>query len=89
VGLALCRTATNRESYYVAGVVLAAVYVVGYFAWHVTGHGGFLPGREPLLHGVSPLENVIIHLTGDPCAMVAKGTELAMGAVLAALYLRD
>jgi hypothetical protein len=89
VGLALSRNAPNRDPYYVAGMLLAIVYVVGYFAWHFTGHGGFLPGREPLLHGLSPLENVIAHLTGDPWAAIAKGTELAMIAVLGVLYFRD
>jgi hypothetical protein len=89
VGLALSRNAMNRDPYYAAGILLAAVYVVGYFVWHFTGHGGFLPGREPLLHGLSPFENVIVHLTEDPWAMIAKGTELAMIAVLGALYLRD
>lgn len=89
VGLAASRSAQNRDPYYVAGILLAIVYVVGYFAWHFTGHGGFLPGREPLLHGLSPLENVIAHLTGDPWAAIAKGTELAMIAVLGVLYFRD
>lgn len=89
VGLALSRNATNRDPYYVAGILLATVYVVGYFAWHFTGHGGFLPGREPLLHGLSPLENVIVHLTGSPWAAIAKSTELAMIVVLGALYRRD
>ena len=89
VGLGVSRSAQNRDPYYIAGILLAIVYVVGYFAWHFTGHGGFLPGREPLLHGLSPLENVIAHLTGDPWAAIAKGTELAMIAVLGVLYFRD
>jgi hypothetical protein len=89
VGLAASGSAENPDPYYVAGILLALVYVGGYFAWHFTGHGGFLPGREPLLHGLSPLENVIAHLTGDPWAAIAKGTEFAMIAVLGVLYVRD
>lgn len=89
VGLAVSRSATNRDPYYVAGILLAVVYIVGYFAWHFTGHGGFLPGREPLLHGLSPLENVLAHLTGDLWAAVTKTTEVAMAAVLGVLYFGD
>ena len=89
VGLSLSRNAPDRRPYYLAGAAVALTYVVGFFAWHFTGHGGFLPGREPLLHGLSPLENVIAHLTGDPWAAIAKGTELAMIAVLGVLYFRD
>jgi hypothetical protein len=89
VGLIVSLTATNRDPYYVAGIFLAITYIVGYFAWHFTGHGGFLPGREPLLHGLSPLENVIIHLTGDLWAAIAKITEVAMVAVLGVLYFRE
>ena len=59
VGLAASRSAQNRDPYYVAGILLAIVYVVGYFAWHFTGHGGFLPGREPLLHGLSDRKSVV------------------------------
>jgi hypothetical protein len=89
VGLAAGRSAQNRDPYYVAGILLAIVSIVGYVAWHFTGHGGFLPGRDPLLDGLSPLENVIAHLTGDLWAAIAKGTELAMIAVLGVLYFRD
>jgi hypothetical protein len=89
VGLAASRSAQNRDPYYVAGILLAIVSIVGYVAWHFTGHGGFLPGRDPLLDGLSPLENVIAHLTGDLWAAIAKGTELAMIAVLGVLYFRD
>lgn len=89
VGLIIGTTAANRRPYYLGGVLLAVVYLVGYFAWHFTGHGGFLPGREPLLHGLSPVENVVVHLTGDVWAAVAAVTELAMAGVLGALYLRD
>jgi len=88
-GLILSRTATDLRPYYLAGILLAVVYLVGYFAWHFTGHGGFLPGREPLLHDLSPLENVLAHLTGDVWAAVAKATELALIGVLGALSLGE
>lgn len=86
VGVALSRNAPNRRPYYLAGMLLAALYVVGYFAWHFTGHGGFLPGREPLLHGLSPVENVVSHLATDLWAAASKVAETAMLVVLGALY---
>lgn len=89
VGVALSRNAPNRRPYYGAGIVLALTYVVGYLAWHLTGHGGFLPGREPLLHGVSPVQNVVRHLTGDLWAAASMASELVLAGVLAALLRRE
>jgi hypothetical protein len=89
VGVSLSRNAPNRRPYYVAGIVLALTYVVGYLAWHLTGHGGFLPGREPLLHGVSPVQNVVNHLTGDLWAAASMASELALVAVLVTLLRRE
>ena len=89
VGVSLSRNAPNRRPYYVAGIVLALTYVVGYLAWHLTGHGGFLPGREPLLHGVAPVANVVRHLTSDPWAAASMASELGLIAVLVALLRRE
>lgn len=89
VGLSLSRNALDRRPYYLAGILLAFTYVVGFFAWHFTGHGGFLPGREPFLHGLSPVENVVVHLTRDVWAALAKLTEVTLIVVLGVLYYRD
>lgn len=78
-----------RRPVYALGILLMLTYVVGYFAWHFSGHGGFLPGREPLYHGLSPLENVAVHLTGDPWAATAIVAETALLTALAALYRRN
>lgn len=74
---------------YVAGMALMATYVLGYFGWHLAGHGGFLPGRQPLYHGLAPHEAVIAHLRTETSAAVAVVTEVALFAVLAVLYARD
>jgi hypothetical protein len=89
VGVALSRNAPSRRPYYLAGMLLCLVYFVGFFAWHFTGHGGFLPGREPLLHGLSPMENVVAHLTGDLWAAASKAAEAALFVVLGLLYVRS
>ena len=72
----------------VTGVVLVVVLLVGYFAWHLSGHGGFLPGREPLYHGLSPIQAVASHLTTDPWAAASVVTELALLGALLALIRR-
>ncbi|WP_144905547.1 hypothetical protein [Halobellus captivus] len=89
VGVSLSRNAPDRKPYYVAGIALGVIYIVGYFAWHFTGHGGFLPGREPLLHDVTPLENVISHLSTDPWAAASKAGEICLVAVLGVLLRRE
>lgn len=72
----------------VAGVALTVAYLVGYFAWHLSGHGGILPGREPLYHGLTPVQAVVDHLTTDPWAAVAVVAELVLLAVLVVLLSR-
>ena len=71
-----------------AGAGLMVAYLLGYLGWHLSGHGGFLPGREPLYHGLTPLEALASHLTTDPWAAAAFVLELALLAVLVALLAR-
>lgn len=78
-----------NRTIYALGAGLMAVYVVGYLGWHLSGHGGFLPNRRPIYHGLAPHEAVIAHLTTDPWAAVALVTELALLAVLVVLYRRE
>lgn len=68
-----------------AGIGLMVVYLVGYFGWHLSGHGGFLPNREPLYHDFTPVEATVAHLGGDPFAATAVLSELALLVVLLAL----
>jgi hypothetical protein len=78
-----------RRPLYLLGMGMVGAYLLGYFAWHFTGHGGFLPGREPIFHGLSPLENVLSHLTVDLLAAVSKVLEAALLVVLGLLYTRE
>lgn len=78
-----------KKPVYVLGAVLMVTYIVGYLAWHLSGHGGFLPGREPLYHGVQPHEAVISHLTGNPWAATAIVTEITLLGILFILYSRE
>lgn len=78
-----------RERLYLFGMALVGTYFLGYFAWHLTGHGGFLPTRKPLYHGLTPIEAVLAHLQTDPWAAAAKLCEAALFATLAVLYGRE
>lgn len=79
----------SRNLLYVGGIVLMVTYIAGYFAWHLSGHGGFLPGREPIYHGLTPLEAVIGHLRVYPIARASKLAETVLLIVLVVLYRRE
>lgn len=79
-----------RKPIYLLGMLLMLTYLVGYFAWHYTGHGGFLPGREAYGHGeLGPLENVVVHLADDWWARASKLAETILFGILALLYYRE
>lgn len=78
-----------RKPLYAIGIVLVGTYVVGYLGWHLSGHGGFLPGREPLHHGLQPHEAVLAHLTGNPLAATALVAETILIGVLVALWFHE
>ncbi len=89
IGVKLAILGVERRRVYALGMVLVATYFVGYFAWHLSGHGGFLPGREPLYHGLGPVEAVVSHLATYPLAALSKLAEAALFVVLAVLYRRE
>lgn len=89
VGIYLVLFDVLRRPIYLLGMGLMVVLIGGYFAWHLTGHGGFLPGREPHLHGVLPHEAVVNHLRGDPWAQAAIALESLVLVLLAVLSRRE
>lgn len=89
LGIKLVLMNIAQKPIYALGMVLMATYFVGYFAWHLSGHGGFLPGREPLYHGLHPVEAVISHLANYPLAAISKLAEAALFVVLVSLYRRE
>lgn len=89
VGVALAGMDYQRRLVYGLGILLMGTYIIGYVAWHLSGHGGFLPGRKPLYHGLTPLEALVAHITTDTWAALAKLSELALLGVLAVLYRRE
>lgn len=90
VGINLLLFDVPRRPVYALGAALLVTYVVGYLAWHLTGHGGFLPGRPPTeSHGVGTVQFVLDHLTTDPWAAAAIGAESLLLAVLGLLWSRE
>lgn len=89
LGVPLAATNHYQKPIYVIGILLMLTYISGYFAWHLSGHGGFLPGREPLYHGLTPVQAVVAHLGSDSWAAVAIVAEMMLIGVLAVLYLRE
>lgn len=89
VGVGIAAIGRRRKLIYLLGILLMVAYLVGYFAWHLTGHGGFLPVREPIYHGMHPVEAVVSHLVEYPLARVSKIAEAALLIVLVILYRRE
>ena len=76
----------RRRPLYALGMGLMALHLVGYALWHLSGHGGFLPGRGGQYHSVGIL---LGEVASDGWVLASKLTEAALLAVLAALYRRD
>lgn len=92
LGLARILDGHDPEPYYLAGIGLMAVYLVGYVGWHAYGgHGGFFwPwAPEPLVHDEPAAMVVIDHLLSTPLDLASKTLELLLAAVLTALYRGD
>lgn len=85
-GVTLVALGAPRKPIYALGIGLTSAYLLGFFLWHTTGHGGFLPTRKPLYHQMGPLESVVSHLAEYPSARLAKAGEAALLVVLLTLY---
>lgn len=88
-GIKLLLLGAPRRPIYALGMGLVGAFLVGFFLWHLSGHGGFLPGREPIYHGAAPLQAVASHLIEYPMARLAKVLEAALLLVLLALFRRE
>lgn len=89
VGVSLAGMNYRRRLIYALGIVLMVILIFGYLAWHLSGHGGFLPGRKPLYHGMTPLEALVSHLREDNLALLSKLSELCLLAIIVVLYRRE
>lgn len=71
---------------YAAGIAVLATYTVGYVAWHLGDHGGFLPGLTGATHTEPALPVLFAHLAdpADAVSMLAQVGAIACFAVLLA-----
>lgn len=81
--------AVDGRRLYVPGIVLMALHLVGYAAWHtVLAHGG--AGTESHTHvpiGLGGVASVVLeHVWNSPLALVSKTSELVVLSLLVGLY---
>lgn len=80
-----------RKSIYLGGMILMVLYIVGYFGWHMVGHGAWWPwGGEGFAS--DSLYAIIFgpnHLRGSLDELISKLLELALLIVLGLLYYRE
>jgi hypothetical protein len=78
-----------KRPIYGLGIGVMVAYVVGYFSWHLGGHGKFYLGGTPDLHGVSLSTYLLDHLFAGPIETVSIVLEVALLVLLVALLFTD
>ena len=89
LGLARILDGHNPEPFYLAGIGLMAVYLVGYVGWHAFGgHGGFVwPwAPKPIVHEEPAAVVVVEHLVTTPLDLPSKILETLLLGLLVVLY---
>jgi len=82
-GLLAAVAGADRRPLYVGGAALMVVYVVGYFAWHASGHRPlFVVGPGTHHHG-STLAYLGAHVVAGPVETLAFASETALAGLLA------
>lgn len=89
LGPQILLTVDRRRLLYAAGMAITAGFVAGYFLWHLTGHGGFIPGAGGTPHELAPIQSVFQHLAEDQVAAFSKLVEAALFAILLVFYRRE
>jgi hypothetical protein len=86
-GLFIAAQGRHRRTLYAAGIGLMIVYVVGYFSWHLGGHGFVF--REPTPHQGPVGQFLLDHLFAGPVKFLAIVSEVALAVVLAYLLVKE
>ena len=89
IGAAILSLGGPPRILYALGIGTMLAYALGYVAWHLTGHGGFLPGVAGYGHAEDPLQVVVDHLADDPLALAAMVVELGAVACFALLIYHE
>lgn len=88
-GLLAAVAGADRRPLYIGGIALMIVYVVGYFAWHASGHRPLLfvgPGTH---HHGSTLAYLAAHVVAGPIETLALASETALAGLLGYFLYRD
>lgn len=88
-GLLLAAQRRYRRPLYVGGILLMAAYVVGYFAWHATGHRPLLLFGEGAGHTGPLVPFLLDHLFAGPIEFLAIASETALAVVLGYLLVTE
>ncbi|SEA12830.1 hypothetical protein SAMN04488065_1986 [Haloplanus vescus] len=89
VGLVAAIAGADRRPLYLGGITLMVVYVVGYFAWHASGHRPlFVVGAGTHHHG-STLAYLGAHVVAGPAETLSLVSETALAALLGYLLYRE
>ncbi|WP_253736732.1 hypothetical protein [Halohasta salina] len=89
LGIARILDGHDPEPFYLAGIGLVSLYLVGYVAWHAFGgHGGFFwPwAPEPIVHDEPAAVVVAEHLLTTPLDLASKLLETVLLGLLVVLY---
>ena len=87
-GLWLAHRAENRRPYYLLGILGMLTYVVGYFAWHLSGHRPRLVAG-PSTHHHLTVGFVLEHYFAGLFETLSLTVELAAALLLAVLYVAE
>jgi len=88
-GLLAAVAGAERRPLYLGGIALMVVYVVGYFAWHASGHRPLFvigPGTD---HHGSTLASLAAHAVAGPVESLALASETALAGLLGSLLYRE
>lgn len=86
-GMSAIYAGAPRRPIYALGAALMAVYVLGYFSWHLGGHGEFYLGLgQPYLHGADLGTFLLDHLFAGPLEFASILLETALFVVLVVLF---
>ena len=89
VGLLLAAQGRYRRPLYLGGIALMAVYVLGYFGWHVGGHRPLLFIGEGAGHTGPLVPFLLDHLFAGPVKFLAIASEVALAVMLAYLLVAE
>ena len=89
VGLLLVAQGRYRRPLYAGGIALMAVYVLGYFGWHTSGHRPLLFFGEGAGHNGPLVPFLLDHLFAGPVKFLALVSEVALAVVLVYLLVKE